>query len=183
MSFYTTIADDMNDSDCDDGMGPTYLYPLSNRYKMYLHLPQDKDWSIDSYKVIAEFESVEEMVEIFRRLPASLIEKGMLFVMKNDILPQWEHKDNVKGGSFCYKIAKASVVSTFKQLVYIMAGNTISMDKGFVDDITGVTISPKMGDFCIIKIWTRGTKYQDPVIVKTIGSLKPVGCIFKRHTA
>ena len=122
------------------------------------------------------------MIEVFRFLPTCYIESGMLFVMKNDILPQWEHEENVNGGSFKYKISKTLVAKTFKHLVYCMAGNSISLDQGFVKDITGVTISPKKGDFCIMKIWTKSKLYQDPTIVTTFGALKPNGCIFQSHS-
>jgi hypothetical protein len=182
MSKCLDWEEDVGEKDVDE-----FLYPLKHSYKIYLHNPQDSDWSIESYKLMCQFETVDEMVEIFRNLEAFRdkcpIKTGMLFVMKNDILPQWEHEDNVHGGSFCYKISKSLVCQTFKHLVFSMAGNCISADEGFVEDITGVTISPKLGDYCIIKIWTRGKKYQDPTIVNSnIGALKPHGCIFKSHS-
>jgi|MesohylFT_1024984.scaffolds.fasta_scaffold21505_2 hypothetical protein len=179
MSYYKYLDEqEEDDYKCGDEQSP-----LTHEYIMYLHLPQDTNWNIESYKQIAQFSTVEEMVEIFRQIPKCLIEKGMVFVMKDKILPLWEHEDNIKGGSFSYKIAKANVIPTFKRLVYAMTGGSISTNTGFVEDITGVTISPKMGDFCIIKIWTRSTKYQDPTIVPVIGALNPTGCIFKRHTS
>jgi hypothetical protein len=179
MSYYKYLSEQEDISSSDQ----SNQSPLSHSYSIYLHLPQDTNWSIESYKLIAQFSTVEEMVETFRQIPKCLIEKGMVFVMKENILPQWEHEDNVKGGSFSYKIAKTSVMETFKHLVYAMTGGNISSNKSFAEDITGVTISPKMGDFCIIKIWTKTTKYQDPTIVNVVGALNPTGCIFKRHTA
>lgn len=174
----------MDDDDldfCDE-----YDFPLTNKYQAYLHLPQDSDWSIKSYKTIGQFSRIDEMLEFFKQMPPVLIEKGMLFVMKENILPLWEDHENKLGGSFCYKVPLSQVVETFKLMVYALAGRCISSNMAFVEDVTGITISPKLGGFCILKIWTSGTKYQDPTIVNAKIFKDPntaKGCIFRKHTS
>jgi hypothetical protein len=181
------IKDELDDDTVDDfeeeEERKMFSFPLKNTFQVYLHLPQDTNWDISSYKNITGISSVDELVEFFKVVPSNIIEKGMLFVMKNNIQPLWEHPENINGGSFCYKVSKSVVANTFKVLVYCFLGNCISENEAFSNDITGVTISPKVGDFSIIKIWTKSLKFQDPTLVKKIENLGSTKCIFKKHSS
>lgn len=175
--------EDEEDFEEDQEQEQMFSFPLKETFHVYLHLPQDTNWDISSYKVITGLSSIDELVEFFKVMPSNIVEKGMLFVMKNNIQPLWEHPENINGGSFCYKVNKSVVATTFKILVYCFIGNCISENEEFSKDITGITISPKVGDFSIIKIWTKSLKFQDPTLVKKIENLGPSKCIFKKHSS
>lgn len=175
------IRDELDDEDVEEER--LFSFPLKETFNVYLHLPQDTNWDISSYKVITSLTSIDELVEFFREIHPNIVEKGMLFVMKNNIQPLWEHSENINGGSFCYKVPKSVVSTTFKLLVYCFVGNCLSENEAFANDITGLTISPKIGDFSIIKIWTKSLKFQDPTLVKKIENLGPTKCIFKKHSS
>ena len=101
--------------------------------------------------------------------------------MRKGIIPVWEDVNNRKGGCFSYKIANKQVYSIWKDLTYMLVGETLSENKDFVKTITGITISPKKS-FCIMKIWTSTCEFQDPnIITSMINGLTSVGCIFKKH--
>lgn len=152
---------------------------LGNEFTIYFHFPQDSDWTINSYVKLFTFETVEEMLEIFKKLPAQLIEKGMIFIMKGNIKPMWEDDANKNGGSFSYKISRPSVCETFRLVTYAFCGRSLSTNLAFLNTVNGISISPKQGDFCIIKIWTQTLKFQDPTVISRITkTLTPVGCLF-----
>ena len=70
-------------------------------------------------------------------------------------------KKNRGGGCFSYKISNKNVSNVWKELSYILSGETISNDHKFGQNVNGITISPKKA-FCIIKIWMSNCQYQDP---------------------
>ena len=104
----------------------------------------------------------------------------MLFLMRKDINPIWEDPKNRNGGCFSYKISNKNVYNVWKDLSYILSGETISNDPKFASQVTGITISPKKA-FCIIKIWMSACDYQDPHKIRVVGEVSPHGCLFKRH--
>jgi hypothetical protein len=114
--------------------------------------------------------------------PDPLIKACMLFVMKDGIAPMWEDPKNRNGGSFSYKVSNKNVCEVWRELNYVLVGETISNTSSFVNCVTGITISPKK-NFCIIKIWMSNCDNQNPANVTTeVKGLIPQGCIFKKHT-
>jgi len=157
---------------------------LECKYNLYFHHPNDSNWNLDSYQTMTSFEYIEDVCLTFANIPSILFERGMIFLMKENVNPMWEDSKNIHGGSFCYKVSKKSVLQTFKILSYALCGKTLSSNMEFLNNITGITVSPKQGDFCIIKIWLCDMKYQDPTIVSNFHSeITHVGCIFKKHKA
>jgi hypothetical protein len=94
----------------------------------------------------------------------------------------WEDPKNRNGGCFSYKVSNKNVCDVWKELNYVLVGETISAEYSFVNCVTGITISPKK-NFCIIKIWMSNCDFQNPASVTTeVKGLLPQGCIFKKHT-
>jgi translation initiation factor 4E len=154
---------------------------LNNDWTLWAHLPHDTDWSTKSYKNVHTMTTVEDTIALTESLPEVLVVNCMLFIMKKGIIPVWEDKHNRGGGCFSYKIANKSVYSIWKELTYLLVGETLSTDKGFVENITGITISPKKS-FCIIKIWMSNCEYQNPELVTSeLKGIQTNGCIFKKH--
>ena len=91
----------------------------------------------------------------------------MLFLMRKGVTPTWEDERNRQGGCFSYKINNKNVHTVWKQLSFILVGETISNDHKFSSHVTGITISPKKA-FCIIKIWMESCLYQDPKKIKIL---------------
>ena len=155
---------------------------LARQWTVWGHLPHDTDWSIKSYKEVYELNTVEDTIALIESLPEVLVINCMLFIMRKGIIPVWEDVNNRKGGCFSYKIANKQVYNIWKDLTYMLVGETLSENKDFVKTITGITISPKKS-FCIMKIWTSTCEYQNPNIITTNNNgLASLGCIFKKHT-
>ena len=166
----------------DNGSSCNSYHNIKNKWALWAHLPQDSDWSFKSYKKIYDFKTLEDAIVITDITPEPLIKSSMLFVMKEGIAPMWEDLKNRNGGCFSYKVSNKNVCEVWKELNYVLVGETISSDASFVNSVTGITISPKK-NFCIIKIWMTNCDYQNPTKVTTeIKGLLSQGCIFKKHT-
>lgn len=153
---------------------------LNSKWTLWVHLPHDTDWTIDSYKHIISFSSVEEAVALQEIIPKKMLINCMIFLMRKGIKPVWESEDNRNGGCFSYKVNNSNIVEVWKNLYYSLIGETLSDNIEFVKNINGITISPKK-IFCIVKIWTSGFKFTNPSIIINIPELNTTGCLFKKH--
>ena len=157
-------------------------HKLNTRWNLWAHLPQDSDWSVKSYKLIYNLKTLEDAIVMTETTPDPLIKACMLFVMKDGIAPMWEDPKNRNGGCFSYKVSNKNVCEVWRELNYVLVGDTISSNSSFVNCVTGITISPKK-NFCIIKVWMTNCDYQNPTTVTSdVKGLIPNGCLFKKHT-
>jgi hypothetical protein len=155
---------------------------LHNKWTLWAHLPHDTDWTVNSYKSIFTFTTVEDVIAILETMPEILVKNCMLFIMKEGISPVWEDPKNREGGCFSYKVSNKNVHDVWRDLTYLLVGETISNNNAFVNNVTGITISPKK-NFCIIKIWMTNCTFQNPAVVTLdINEISPQGCLFKKHT-
>ncbi len=153
---------------------------LNNCWTLWAHLPTVSDWSLKSYIPIMDIDSVEKLLSLNGIIEDKVITNCMLFLMKNKIKPLWEDPRNKQGGSISFKVSNSDVVAVWKKLSMLVCGETISTCDGFINDITGLTISPKKS-FCIIKIWLETTKFEDNISIVDIDGIKKDEYIFKKH--
>jgi hypothetical protein len=156
-------------------------HKLSCKWTLWAHLPHNIDWTVKSYINVVTISTIEEAIAVVETLPAVLIENCMLFLMREGIKPMWEDPKNRAGGCFSYKINNKSVTKVWKDLSYVVIGDTISKQQSFANCVTGITISPKKS-FCIVKIWMASCSFQNPELVTNeIKGIIAQGCLFKKH--
>jgi hypothetical protein len=160
---------------------PSPHHELSGGWTLWGHLPHDTDWSLKSYIKLHDFNTVEQAVSVTEMLPPKLVVNCMLFLMREGITPIWEDVRNRNGGCFSYKVNNKDVQDCWRQLTYVLVGNSISSNKGLLPVVNGITISPKK-NFCIVKIWLANCKFQNAVVIKEVAGITPHGCLFKKHT-
>ena len=153
------------------------FHTSKNKWTIFSHLPHDTDWSLKSYENITQITYIEELISILDIIPDTMIKNCMLFIMKDDITPLWEDEKNRHGGCFSYKIANNDVPNVWKNLCYLLVGETLFKKPA---NITGITISPKK-NFCIIKIWMGDCKEQNPKEITYCDGIESHGCLFKKH--
>ena len=153
---------------------------LFDKWTLWAHLPHDTDWSLKSYRKIIKFNSVEEVIALVNSVPDLMIKNCMLFLMRDGINPTWEDPANVDGGCFSFKIPNKNIAKIWRDMVKVLAGETISNDTRFLTNVNGLTITPKRS-FCILKIWMKSLDYNDPSKICDINELNVHGCLFKRH--
>lgn len=156
------------------------LHKLSDTWILWAHLPHDTDWSIKSYIKICSFNTVEETISIINVLPAKLVTNCMLFIMREGITPTWEDQRNRKGGCFSYKISNKDVSQAWKELTYVLVGESMADNKTILPLINGITISPKK-NFCIVKVWLASCEFRDSSAIKELHGISSHGCLFKEH--
>ena len=156
------------------------VHPLNDTWVLWAHLPHNTDWSIKSYTNIAELNNMEEVIALNESVNDNMIKNCMLFLMRKGINPMWEDKKNINGGSFSFKILNKDVCSIWRNLLYLVCGESISNDDEFLECVNGITISPKKS-FCIVKIWMSNINFQSTSKLNKINGLSMHGCIFKKH--
>jgi hypothetical protein len=127
-------------------------HKLENAWTLWLHMIYDVDWTINSYKKVYTFDTLENGIKVAENMDKEIVERCMLFLMKKNIKPIWEDPNNCNGGCFSYKISTEIINEVWKKLLYRLIGNTIVEDETLINCITGISISPKK-NYCIIKIW------------------------------
>jgi translation initiation factor 4E len=140
-------------------------HPLKDTWTLWMHRPQDTNWSSSSYIKVMTVETVEELFSLTNQLNDVFIKNTLLFLMKNDIRPEWEDPKNCNGGSFSFKVKNEHVSSVWHQLSYGVGGGFVSANPAFVDMITGITLSPKKGS-CIVKIWMENSTFQNVNLIQ-----------------
>ena len=165
------------------------MYNLNNSWTCWIHYQNDNIWTLDRYQTITTLTNLKDAVLFIENLDENIIKKTMLFFMKDSVLPLWESEDNINGGCFSYKISNINIVNIFKILLYKIIGNTLCNNEDTLNNINGISISPKK-NFCIIKIWMRNkniivnhdyTSNKDPFAIHTIFNIEEQLCVFKEH--
>ena len=170
-----------------DTNNPTVLQTEAAHHKLYdnwtlwAHLPHDTDWSLKSYKEIFSFDKLEQAIAVTETIPENMVQNCMIFLMRKGINPIWEDPKNIKGGCFSYKISNKHVVSVWRNLSYILVGESLTEDRRLRSTINGITISPKK-NFCVIKIWLSGREFQNPTSIIEFPNFSSEGCLFKTHS-
>ena len=151
---------------------------LNNNWVFWFHDPTDNNWDITSYKKIYEMETIHDFWSLYNRIDSNIVENSMIFLMRKNIEPLWEHKDNMNGGSWSLKISKNEIKKNWDRISIALLGENISLDKSNI--INGISISPKK-NFCIIKIWNRDKKYNIVSLLNRIDGVSFEGMIYKPH--
>jgi hypothetical protein len=154
---------------------------LNDKWDLYYHLPDDKNWDLKSYTIImGDIQFAEEVIALNETIPDQVIKSCMLFLMRKGITPMWEDPKNRTGGCFSYRILNKQVPELWRILMFLSCGETLVKNSKHTNHINGITISPKKS-FCIIKIWLDTTAFQDPSFITQIENLPVQGCLFKKH--
>lgn len=153
---------------------------MDNYFKVLAHHNDDKSWDFNSYYNMCCLKTWGDMATFFNTV---LTTKGEcnytdfdLFVMKNEISPMWEDKEN-RTGSIC-SVKIDSLVDgneIFKNLVIHMGNNTLlKFNPSTWNAVNGISFSSKKLDntaetYCIIiKIWFKINILNYPSVDKLL---------------
>tara|TARA_B100000927_G_scaffold222359_1_gene182276 strand:- start:142 stop:657 length:516 start_codon:yes stop_codon:yes gene_type:complete len=154
-------------------------YKLYDKWNLYYHLPDNKNWDLSSYTILLNhINSVEEVIALNDKIGNKIITNTMLFLMRDGITPRWEDTKNRNGGCFSFKVSNKNADQVWKSLFYLTCGENLLKSQNEL--VNGITISPKK-NFCIVKIWMSNTTVQDPNIIVPVDNISIQGCLFKKH--
>jgi hypothetical protein len=182
VSKNTLVAHKSETSSSNTSLSNTSLSnDLLGKWDLYYHLPQNKSWDLDSYKLIlGDIHTADKLVVIGEALTQNVLKYCMLFAMRSGVTPMWEDPKNRNGGFFSYKVANKFVPEVWKTMLYALCGETLSSNPKYSPLINGITVSPKKS-FCIIKIWMSDMTMQDGSVIIDIPNLTKHGVAFKAH--
>lgn len=163
LSFKTDKKDKeklCDEEKCEEGD----VHNLNRKWILWSHLPQNPDWTLKSYKQLYNLNTLEDVVAVLNIIPDILLTSCMFFFMREGITPLWEDVKNKDGGCFKYRIINKHVPQTLKHMIYTLVGETLSSNKLFLQNVTGITISPKK-KFCILKVWTSNCDFQNSDVI------------------
>ena len=163
-----------NDNSKNDINKENDISVLNDRWIFWFHDPLDNNWKIESYKNILEIKSINDFWCLYNNLDKKIVSNSMLFLMRKDVEPLWEHQRNVNGGCWSLKISKENIHRIWENISIALLGENIG------DNINGISISPKK-NFCIIKIWNDNKNNSDISLLKKIDNVSFEGIIYKPH--
>jgi hypothetical protein len=80
--------------------------------------------------------------------------------MRADIIPRYEDELNINGGCLSFKISPEDFEKKFFELCASILGETIGTSDDVMNNINGVSISPKKL-YYIARIWIKNNKYAN----------------------
>lgn len=129
-------------------------------WKLWYHDPENHDYSIGSYIMVADFSNVNQFWSVVDAIPKEAWECGMFFFMKKGYPPIWECEENKKGGAWSKKIDASQAQTAFIDLMVHCISDELLVRN--IETLVGISISPK-GQFHIIKIWNSNTGVSEKV--------------------
>lgn len=124
---------------------------FNDSWNLYFHDPDNSNWDIDSYILIATITNVEEWLQIYHQIK-DYWNRGMFFLMREHIKPIWEDENNCNGGCLSFKLWKNEVASHWFEMASKTLGEVLLSNKDDWSTVCGISISPKR-NYCIARIW------------------------------
>lgn len=152
----------------------------SGAWTLYFHAPDDSSWTPGSYVKLGTFKSFMTLWGALNRIDVEHFLTGMYFLMRDPLPPMWEHRDNIKGGTYCIKVPESVAHDTFQRYAAASILDAATTDSR--NTIVGVSISPKKG-FHILKIWNNNCKsYHVPTELRLLGEgLRTTDVLYRPH--
>jgi len=148
---------------------------LNDTWAFYFHDPNNDNWEIDSYILLARISTIYEWITLFNSM-RDLWHKGMFFLMREHIQPIWEDEHNKSGGCLSYKLWKNEVIESVFELGSLLLGESLSKHW---ESVCGISISPKRS-YCIARIWISDCIHSDETLYRV--TLPPqTKFLFKTH--
>lgn len=159
------------------------LHYLNRKWDLWYHDPNNTCYTLESYIKLGTIDTIESFWNYFYQLKLTQLQNGMFFLMSEGIKPTWE--DNIKGGSWSYKIDKKDIAQAWTKLsVHLLSDNFIKKDELKLDlhnQMVGISISPKK-TFSIFKIWVDDHDMHEYIkILDDVPFLKDETPMYRSH--
>ena len=132
---------------------------FDSHWRLYHHYTNDDCWTLDSYTNIYNIYTIRDFWNFYNN--KIQLNNNMFFLMRGDIEPNYECKENKNGGYFSFKYDINDIYKVWITLSLHLVSENLSLNKN--NFITGITISTKKNlrkKFYIIKIWNSDSQYN-----------------------
>tara|TARA_Y100000991_G_C21943794_1_gene336529 strand:+ start:358 stop:864 length:507 start_codon:yes stop_codon:yes gene_type:complete len=131
---------------------------LNSNWVVWYHF-QKNNWKLDSYKNIFTIKNIQDYWNFNNNLDMlGGIHSQHFFLMRNDITPLWEDKQNKIGGCWSIKISIEKSYELWIKLTMYVVGETLTIPENIVN---GISICSKNTNTSVIKIWIKDNKYNN----------------------
>ena len=128
---------------------------FQNNWTIWYHNSKD-DWTINGYKKLYTINNVSDYWKLYNNWDKlGSINNKHFFIMKNNITPIWEDKNNKNGGCWSYKVNESSAQQLWDDLSLHLVTESLS---SINNDIVGLSACLKKNNFSVIKIWNKDSK-------------------------
>tara|TARA_B100001093_G_C26090598_1_gene702597 strand:+ start:48 stop:527 length:480 start_codon:yes stop_codon:yes gene_type:complete len=126
-----------------------------NDWNLWYH-HEKNNWSIKGFRNIYKINNIKSFWKLFNSWDKiGGVNNKHFFIMKNDIHPIWEHKDNISGGCWSFKVSENQAFTLWEDLSKFLVCEKISKNS---DEINGISVCLKKNNFTVIKIWNKNSK-------------------------
>lgn len=132
--------------------------PLQFNWVLWCHKLSSNDWSLDGFEQLYTIRTVKDFWRIFSNLDQMGMEYMHFYLMKEDIKPTWEDKNNRDGGICSIKIDFQQASGIMEDLCSHMVTHFLLVNPHSIDEVNGIAFSPKINSrnsFAIVKIWNK----------------------------
>mmetsp|Transcript_2687 Transcript_2687/g.4185 ORF Transcript_2687/g.4185 Transcript_2687/m.4185 type:complete len:195 (-) Transcript_2687:133-717(-) len=160
-------------------------HPLNSKWILYFHSMEDtKNWDLDSYAKVYEISTVETFWRVFNSIKSD-VTKGHWFLMRENIKPMWETRENEHGGAWVFDVKVGNAENAFLEASMAVVGEKILAEpKESCSEVTGLSMTMQKAGTSRIKIWNRDKSKNDKnKLNKDIPHLTKDGteCYYKAH--
>ena len=149
---------------------------LNTKWSIYAHDKKDTDWSDDSYKLVWVMKTIEDFWVFFSTVTD--FTRHQFYIMRGDIPPKYECKENINGGSWSFLIKRNNAVKrSFEYTVAKLICEKLT-DKHLWKQITGVYMTPRT-DGAIVKVWITNKEKKVNIYLDEVPEL--TGKRFRAH--
>ncbi len=127
---------------------------FQNKWYVWVHEIDSKDWGAKSYKIAHTIENLWEFWQFFNNTYLLNQWKFNFFIMKSSSHPTWEHSTNRNGGTCSIRIDISQSIEILEQLSILLVNESLTDE---INDINGISFAAK-GNWCVIKIWNKDYK-------------------------
>ena len=125
---------------------------LNSEWNIWYHY-QKNNWKIDSYKNIFKVKNIIDFWNFNNNIDIiGGINSQHYFMMRNNITPLWEDKQNKNGGCWSIKIPIEKSYELWIKLSMYIIGETLTKDEYLIN---GLSICTKNVSTSVIKIWIK----------------------------
>lgn len=156
---------------------------FQNKWTLWFHEIDNKDWSINGFQSIFNIHNNEEFWRVYNNIKSNTeptYTAGMFYLMRDDIQPMWEDERNRYGGVWSYRISRSESDKAWINFSIGLVCSIITTKPEYMQYITGISMSPKINN-CILKIWTNCNKLTAGMITDSIGETKLVGGMYQQR--
>lgn len=128
---------------------------LKTKWTLWCH--NDKDnWTINSFTKLYSIETIKDFWQLYNNWDKmNGINNKHYFLMRGDITPLQEDKENINGGRWSFKIHESQSQELWDDLsTYLVTENIVKNSS----NITGISICLKKNSYCVVKIWNKNSK-------------------------